>query len=143
MCGPCFALFLLQAVSRLRRSEILICLPTALPWANLRARPRRLDGRPRLQQCLCFGSYCWVDIVVWCKNLNVALFCSKKMILKQWHYFGVVVVAEAVFIPPIASPDNTSSTRRFCWRPSAVSLVATGWVLPRPRNTMALSGMPC
>jgi len=31
------------AVSRLRRSGILIRLPTALPWANLLARLRRLD----------------------------------------------------------------------------------------------------
>jgi hypothetical protein len=37
------------SVSRLRRSEILIRLPTALPWANLRARLRRLEHRVRLR----------------------------------------------------------------------------------------------
>jgi hypothetical protein len=31
----------LDDVPRLRRLEILICVPTALPWANLRARVRR------------------------------------------------------------------------------------------------------
>jgi hypothetical protein len=35
------------AVSRLRRSGILIRLPTALLWANLRARLRRLERRRR------------------------------------------------------------------------------------------------
>ena len=33
---------------------------------------------------------------------------------------------------PIASPDTRSSTRRFCWRPAELSLVATGKVLPKP-----------
>ncbi len=33
---------------------------------------------------------------------------------------------------PIASPLTTSSTRRFFWRPSAVSLDATGRVFPNP-----------
>ena len=33
---------------------------------------------------------------------------------------------------PMASPERTSSTRRFCWRPSGVSLVAMGSVLPNP-----------
>ena len=32
----------------------------------------------------------------------------------------------------MASPERTSSTRRFCWRPSGVSLVAMGSVLPKP-----------
>jgi hypothetical protein len=34
--------FVVESVSRLRRSGILICLPTALPWANL---PVRLTAR--------------------------------------------------------------------------------------------------
>jgi hypothetical protein len=34
---------------------------------------------------------------------------------------------------PINSPEITSSTRRFCCRPSAVSLEATGWAFPKPR----------
>jgi hypothetical protein len=33
---------------------------------------------------------------------------------------------------PMASPERTSSTLRFCWRPSAVSLPAMGSVLPKP-----------
>src|SRR3954452_15819485 len=33
---------------------------------------------------------------------------------------------------PIASPETISSTRRFFWRPAAVSLSATGMVLPPP-----------
>jgi len=36
-------------VSRLRRSGILIRLPTALPWANLRAHLRRLGASSRAQ----------------------------------------------------------------------------------------------
>lgn len=41
--------FLVESVSRLRRSGILIRLPTALQWANLRARLRRLERRLRLR----------------------------------------------------------------------------------------------
>ena len=33
---------------------------------------------------------------------------------------------------PIASPDTSSSTLRFCWRPAELSFVATGKVLPKP-----------
>src|SRR5216684_1598784 len=36
----------------------------------------------------------------------------------------------------MASPLTTSSTRRLRWRPSAVSLEATGCVLPKPRAGM-------
>ncbi len=45
--------------------------------------------------------------------------------------------------PPIASPETTNSIRRFCCRPAAVSLVATGWLLPNPRETMEDVTMPC
>ena len=41
---------------------------------------------------------------------------------------------------PIASPDNTNSTRRFCLRPSGVSLEATGAVFPKPLAEMASDG---
>src|SRR5579863_6835966 len=44
---------------------------------------------------------------------------------------------------PIASPDRISSTRRFCWRPSAVSLVAMGSVLPKPRASTDAAATPC
>lgn len=50
--------------------------------------------------------------------------------------------ADAVVFP-IASPDSTSSTRRFCCLPSAVSLVAIGWVLPKPRASTELAAIPC
>ena len=37
----------------------------------------------------------------------------------------------------------TSSTRRFCWRPAAVSLLATGRVSPKPATVpMRSAGMP-
>src|SRR5688572_28395395 len=44
---------------------------------------------------------------------------------------------------PIDSPDTMISTRRFCWRPAAVPLVATGRVSPNP--TAATIGVvtPC
>ena len=31
---------------------------------------------------------------------------------------------------PMMSPETTSSTLRFCWRPVELSFVATGWELP-------------
>jgi len=40
-------------------------------------------------------------------------------------------------------PLTTSSTRRLRWRPSAVSLEATGWVLPKPRAVMEDADTPC
>src|ERR1700687_1829965 len=45
--------------------------------------------------------------------------------------------------PPIASPDTTSSTRRFCWRPTAVLLSVTGRVLPKPTDVIASADTPC
>jgi len=44
---------------------------------------------------------------------------------------------------PMASPLTTSSTRRLRWRPSLVSLDATGCVLPYPRAEMADGETPC
>src|ERR1035437_7256555 len=44
-------------------------------------------------------------------------------------------------VVPITSPETTSSTRRFCWRPSAESLVATGCVLPNPCAVMDAAGI--
>jgi len=44
---------------------------------------------------------------------------------------------------PITSPETTNSTRRFCCRPSAVSLDATGCVLPKPCAVMEAMGMFC
>src|SRR5215813_4131827 len=35
----------------------------------------------------------------------------------------------------------TTSTRRFIWRPAAVSLVATGLVLPKPRTALTRSDL--
>ena len=35
-------------------------------------------------------------------------------------------------VVPITSPEMTSSTRRFSWRPFAESLDATGWLSPKP-----------
>src|SRR5258708_1364694 len=43
----------------------------------------------------------------------------------------------------MASPLTTSSTRRLRWRPSAVSLEATGCILPKPRAGMEGAGTPC
>ena len=44
---------------------------------------------------------------------------------------GVVPRISDSFVPMI-SPETTSSTRRFCWRPAAVSFDATGCVSPKP-----------
>jgi hypothetical protein len=43
---------------------------------------------------------------------------------------------------PISSPETTSSTRRFCWRPAAVSFVVTGFVLPKPMAVTLFDEMP-
>jgi len=44
-----------------------------------------------------------------------------------------VEVRAPVTLVPMISPETTSSTRRFIWRPAAVALSATGVVLPNPR----------
>jgi hypothetical protein len=44
---------------------------------------------------------------------------------------------------PIASPDTTSSTLRFCCRPAALSFVATGKVLPKPFALTEFVATPC
>ena len=41
------------------------------------------------------------------------------------------------------SPEITSSTRRFCCRPAAVSLDTTGRVTPKPSPVTELDAMPC
>src|SRR5260370_31134308 len=51
--------------------------------------------------------------------------------------------AEAVAVLPMASPLTTSSTRRLRWRPSAVSLEATGCVLPKPWAVIEDGDTPC
>src|SRR5215472_19021073 len=50
-------------------------------------------------------------------------------------YCFSAAVSELVALP-IASPDSTSSTRRFCCRPSGVSFEAMGTVLPKPRASI-------
>src|SRR5437773_12008822 len=57
--------------------------------------------------------------------------------------YGCDGAAEATAVLPMASPLTTSSTRRLRWRPSAVSLVATGWFLPKPRAVMEEPATPC
>lgn len=47
---------------------------------------------------------------------------------ERLHYCRLLVVVGAEL--PMASPDTTSSTLRFCWRPPASLLDATGSVLP-------------
>ena len=44
---------------------------------------------------------------------------------------------------PIASPDTTSSTLRFCCRPAALSFVATAKLLPKPLAVTELVATPC
>jgi len=53
---------------------------------------------------------------------------------------------DAIGVPiavPITSPEITSSTRRFCCRPSVVSLEATGCVSPKPFDVTELDAIPC
>src|SRR5580700_2576529 len=60
-------------------------------------------------------------------------------------YRGDVGGAALVVGPccPIAAPFTTSSTRRFFWRPSAVSLGATGRVFPNPCAVTDEPATPC
>ena len=44
---------------------------------------------------------------------------------------------------PIASPDTTSSTRLFSWRPAELSLEATGEALPNPLALTDAVATPC
>ena len=44
---------------------------------------------------------------------------------------------------PMASPDTRSSTLRFCCRPAALSLVATGRVSPNPVAVTEPEATPC
>ena len=43
---------------------------------------------------------------------------------------------------PMISPETTSSTRRFCWRPAAVSFEATGWLFPNPLEVTDVPATP-
>jgi len=53
--------------------------------------------------------------------------------LEEDYFWTAAVFAGVVSSrDPIASPDKISSTRRFCCRPSEVSLEAMGSVLPKP-----------
>lgn len=44
---------------------------------------------------------------------------------------------------PMASPETTSSTLRFCWRPAGLSLEVTGKVLPKPDALTEFAATPC
>ncbi len=50
---------------------------------------------------------------------------------------------EVCVATPIASPDTTMFTRRFCARPLAVVLSATGLFLPKPADVMLVCETPC
>lgn len=58
------------------------------------------------------------------------------------YLFDAVSLLPSVRLP-MASPESTSSTRRFCWRPSGVSFDATGAVFPKPLAVTASAGIPC
>src|SRR5689334_24781363 len=55
-------------------------------------------------------------------------------------YLAAIGVPIAV---PMTSPEITSSTRRFCCRPPAVSLDATGCDLPKPLAVTESPAIPC
>jgi hypothetical protein len=51
--------------------------------------------------------------------------------------------AGAPILEPMISPEMMISTRRFCWRPSAVSLLATGLAFPKPVAVIDDGSRPC
>src|SRR6267154_2471618 len=94
------------------------------------------------------------------KVSRFASFCRKKrpplweaavkQLLKA--YFGGLFGSEGCWLSPgcdgppilvpIASPETIISTRRFCCRPAAVPLDATGIDLPSPVAVRLASGTP-
>src|SRR5260370_26446432 len=89
----------------------------------------------------------------WGRAVNILLEAEfnklrAKLYLAEWlsggrrlSYCRTPVDASAVF--PIASPESTSSTRRFCCRPSGVSFDAIGSVLPNPLALIEGAEIPC
>src|SRR5215467_15308296 len=61
---------------------------------------------------------------------------KEEVIFVDCSYCCEPLDAEALAVPPMASPLTTSSRRRLRGRPSAVSFDATGCVLPKPRAVM-------
>jgi hypothetical protein len=57
------------------------------------------------------------------------------------YWFSFASTAEPTEFP-MTSPETTNSTRRFCCRPAGVSFVATGWLLPNPREAMEVRAIP-
>ena len=77
---------------------------------------------------------------------SYAFLCSGSnfpaMILRSGGNYGWTVRFIAVVAFPISSPETTSSTRRFCWRPAAVSFVVTGFVFPKPAAVTLFDAIP-
>src|ERR1700739_401989 len=104
----------------------------------LRARPRNKRGQSSAHSFSADwqGGLCSIE-----KSSVVSEFEEVRL----WRYCGVaalsVVPAATAF--PMASPLTTSLPRRFLCRPSAVSLEATGWLLPKPFADIEDPGTPC
>jgi hypothetical protein len=62
---------------------------------------------------------------------------SQTLFVRAWLYRRLLTSA------PMISPETTSSTRRFRWRPAAVSFEATGMVFPKPFAVTEVAGIPC
>src|SRR5437016_5080223 len=77
------------------------------------------------------------------KHVKRSLLLVPSRIARNENSQGVEVVVAFDADLPMASPLTTSSTRRLRWRPSEVSLDATGCVLPKPRAEIADSETPC
>lgn len=59
------------------------------------------------------------------------------------HCYGWAGGAAPPICVPITSPEIMISTRRFCWRPSTVSLLATGFDFPKPAAVIEAGSNPC
>ena len=102
------------------------------------------DGTPQSTGGDARCSTCFAQHHVTC-TLHDAAVCV--LIIRAFCYrcgwVDAVSLAPALVRSPMASPDSTSSTRRFCLRPSAVSLDATGAVFPKPLALIASEEIPC
>src|ERR1017187_694514 len=79
--------------------------------------------------------------------MRKAAFAALLVTLRRAAYCGDgwpsgAVLALGLSLIPIASPDTTRLTRRFCVRPLEVELSATGLFFPKPCELMLAGDTP-
>ena len=67
---------------------------------------------------------------------------SVKSLAQFGEFWRVGEIRASLTLAPRMSPETTSSTRRFIWRPAAVPLSAIGKLLPNPCAVIAAEFTP-